>query len=45
MNLFITLDVIANGKLGPVFEIDTTFRIFSHFGHVFLDVLQRGDRA
>jgi hypothetical protein len=45
IDLFVALDVVTNSKVGPAFEADTTFRVFAHFGHVLLDVLQRRNRA
>lgn len=35
----VALDVVANGKVGPAIEADTTFRVFAHLRHVLLDVL------
>jgi hypothetical protein len=45
INFFIALDVITHSKVSPAVEADTTLRVFAHFGHVFLDVLQRRNRA
>lgn len=45
IDLLVALDVITNSKVGPAFEADTAFRVFAHFGHVLLDVLQRRNRA
>lgn len=44
-DLFVALDVIADGKVGPAFESDTALGILAHFGNVLLDVLQRGHSA
>lgn len=39
-DFFVAPDVIANLKVGPALEADTTFGIFAHFGHVLLDILE-----
>ena len=44
-DLFVALDVITHGKVGPTFEINTTLGILTHFCDVLLDVLQRGHGA
>ena len=44
-NLFVTLNVIADGKVGPAFKGNTTLSVLAHFGNVLLDVLQRGHGA
>jgi hypothetical protein len=37
--------VVADCETGPVFEADTALGVLAHFGHVLLDVLERGDCA
>lgn len=38
-DFLIALDMVANGKVGPAIEADTTFRVFAHLRYVLLDVL------
>lgn len=38
-DFLVALDVVANGKVGPAIEADTTFRVFAHLCYVLLDVL------
>lgn len=44
-DLFVALDVVAHGKVDPALEADTALGVFAHFGHVFLDIFERGDGA
>jgi hypothetical protein len=44
-DFFVTLDVVADCEAGPVLEADTALGVLAHFGHVLLDVLERGDCA
>lgn len=44
-NLFVALDVVADGKVSPAIEADTALGVLAHFGHIFLDILQGGDCA
>lgn len=39
-DLFVALDMVTRCEICPVFESDTTFCVFAHFGDVFLDVLE-----
>ena len=44
-DLFVTLDVIADGKFGPALEGDAALGVLAHLGNVLFDVLQRGHSA